>query len=41
MDEERPIGWWVKRLDTLLEEALDSLEDVNILPDDEYSEDDY
>ena len=25
MDDERPIGWWVKRLDTLLEEALDSV----------------
>ena len=25
MEEERPIGWWVKRLDTLLEEAVDSV----------------
>lgn len=25
MDDERPIGWWVKRLDALLEEALDSV----------------
>lgn len=25
MDDERPIGWWVKRLDTLLEEALDAV----------------
>ena len=25
MDDKRPIGWWVKRLDTLLEEALDSV----------------
>lgn len=25
MDVERPIGWWVKRLDTLLEEALDTV----------------
>lgn len=25
MDEERPIGWWVKRLDALLEEALDAV----------------
>ncbi|RBY75783.1 MarR family transcriptional regulator [Geodermatophilus sp. TF02-6] len=23
MDEQRPIGWWVKRLDTLLEEVVD------------------
>ncbi|MGY1752373.1 MarR family winged helix-turn-helix transcriptional regulator [Blastococcus sp. SYSU D01042] len=25
MDDERPIGWWVKRLDALLEEALDAV----------------
>ena len=25
MDDERPIGWWVKRLDALLEEALDTV----------------
>src|SRR3712207_3897556 len=25
MAEERPIGWWVKRLDTLLEEAVDAV----------------
>ncbi len=25
MDDERPIGWWVKRLDALLEDALDSV----------------
>ena len=25
MDDERPIGWWVKRLDALREEALDSV----------------
>ncbi|WP_040336999.1 hypothetical protein [Candidatus Blastococcus massiliensis] len=25
MDDERPIGWWVKRLDALLEEAVDSV----------------
>lgn len=25
MDVERPIGWWVKRLDALLEEALDAV----------------
>jgi DNA-binding MarR family transcriptional regulator len=23
MEEQRPIGWWVKRLDAVLEEALD------------------
>ncbi len=25
MAEERPIGWWVRRLDTLLEEAVDAV----------------
>ena len=25
MAEERPIGWWVKRLDALLEEAVDAV----------------
>ncbi len=25
MDDERPIGWWVKRLDALLEEAMDAV----------------
>ncbi len=25
MDDERPIGWWVERLDGLLEDALDSV----------------
>jgi hypothetical protein len=25
MAEERPIGWWVKRLDRLLEEAVDAV----------------
>ena len=25
MAEERPIGWWVRRLDALLEEAVDSV----------------
>lgn len=25
MDEDRPIGWWVKRLDALLEEAVDAV----------------
>ncbi len=25
MAEERPIGWWVRRLDTLLEQAVDSV----------------
>jgi DNA-binding MarR family transcriptional regulator len=25
MDRQRPIGWWVKRLDRLLEEAVDSV----------------
>jgi DNA-binding MarR family transcriptional regulator len=25
MAEERPISWWVKRLDTLLEEAVDAV----------------
>ncbi|WP_104524802.1 MarR family transcriptional regulator [Blastococcus atacamensis] len=25
MDPERPIGWWVKRLDTLLDEAVDAV----------------
>ena len=25
MAEERPIGWWVRRLDSLLEEAVDSV----------------
>jgi DNA-binding MarR family transcriptional regulator len=25
VDVERPIGWWVKRLDALLEEALDAV----------------
>lgn len=24
MEEQRPIGWWVKRLDVLLEEAVDT-----------------
>ena len=25
MAEERPIGWWVRRLDALLEEAVDAV----------------
>ena len=25
MAEERPIGWWVRRLDSLLEEAVDAV----------------
>lgn len=25
MEGQRPIGWWVKRLDTLLDEAVDSV----------------
>jgi DNA-binding MarR family transcriptional regulator len=28
MAEERPIGWWVKRLDTLLEQAVDAVVDA-------------
>jgi hypothetical protein len=28
MSEERPIGWWVKRLDTLLEQAVDAVVDA-------------
>jgi DNA-binding MarR family transcriptional regulator len=28
MAEERPIGWWVKRLDALLEQAVDAVVDA-------------
>ncbi len=28
MAEERPIGWWVRRLDALLEEAVDAVVDA-------------
>ena len=28
MADERPIGWWIKRLDALLEEAVDAVVDA-------------